>query len=65
MAEEWDEHIISKSSNGGPSGRPDTMYFLPHIFDCQDYLNPLDDDDIDEEVPPNYSAEFGKLQRLP
>ena len=48
MAEEWNEHIISKSSNGGPSGRPDTMYFLPHLFDCQDYSDPLEDDHIDE-----------------
>ena len=46
MAEEWNEHIISKSSNGGPSGRPDTMYFLPHLFDCQDYSDPLEDDDM-------------------
>ena len=45
MAEEWNEHIISKISNGGPSGRPDTMYFLPHLFDCQDYSDPLEDDD--------------------
>ena len=70
MAEEWNEHIISKSSNGGPSGRPDTMYFLPHIFDCQDYSDPLEGDDIDkflpaaEEIPPNYSAEFGESQGL-
>ena len=67
MAEEWNEHIISKSSNGGPSGRPDTMYFLPHLFDCQDYSDPLEDDDIDEflpaveEIPPDYSAEFGEF----
>ena len=68
MAEEWNEHIISKSSNGGPSGRPDTMYFLPHLFDCQDY--PLEDDDTDEfllvaeEIPPDYSAEFGEFAKL-
>ena len=40
MAEEWNEHIISESSNGMQSGRPDTIYFLPHIFDCQDYSDP-------------------------
>ena len=51
MAEEWSEHIISKSSNGGPSSRPDTMYFLHHLFDCKDYSDPLEDDDIDEFLP--------------
>ena len=67
MTEMWNEHIISKSSNGGPSGRPDTMYFLPHLFGCQDYSDPLQDDHIDEflpaveEIPPDYSAEFGEF----
>ena len=67
MAEVWNEHIISKSSNGGLSGRPDTMYFLPHLFDCQDYSDPLEDDDIDEflqaveEISPDYLAEFGEF----
>ena len=70
MAEEWNEHIISKSSNGGPSGRPDTMYFMPHLFDCQDYSDPLEDDDIDEflpaveVIPPDYSAEFGEFAEI-
>ena len=70
MAKEWNDHIISRSSNGGPSGRHDTMYFLPHIFDCQDYSDPLEDDDIDEllpaveEIPPNYSAVFGESAEI-
>ena len=70
MTEEWNEHVISKSSNRGPSGRPDTMYFLPHLFDCQDYSDPLEDDDIDEflpaveEIPPDYSAEFGEFAEI-
>ena len=68
MAEVWNEHVISKSSNGGPSGRPDTMYFLPHLFNCQDYSDPLEDDDIDESLPPveeistDYSADFCEKQ---
>ena len=67
MAEVWNEHIISKSSNGGPSGRPETMYSLPHLFDCQDYSDPLEDDDIEEFLPavekisPDYLAEFGEF----
>ena len=70
MAEEWNEHIISKSSNCGPSGRPYTMHFLPHIFDCQDYSDPLEDDDIDEllpaveDIPPSYSVEFGESAEI-
>ena len=70
MAEEWNEYIISKSSNGGPSGRPDTMYFLPHPFGCQDYSDPLEDYDTDEflpaveGIPTDYSAEFGEFAEL-
>ena len=70
ITEEWNEHIITKSSNGGPSGRPDTMYFLLHIFHCQDYSDPLENDDIDElvpaveDIPPNYSAEFGESAEI-
>ena len=48
MVEEWNEHVISKSTNSGPSGRPDTMYFLPHLFD---YSIPLESDDINEFLP--------------
>ena len=46
------------------------MYFLPRIFDCQDYSDPLEDDGIDEllpaveEIPPNYSAEFGESAEI-
>ena len=70
MAEVWNEHIISKSSNGEPSGRLDTMYFLPHLFDCQDYSDPLEDDDIDEflpavkEISPDYLAVFGEFAEI-
>ena len=45
------------------------MYFLPHLFDCQDYLDPLENDNIHEflptveEIPPTYSAEFGKFTK--
>ena len=70
MAAGVNEHIISKSSNVGPSGRPGTMYFLPHLFDCQDYSDPLEDDDIDEflpaveEIPPSDSEEFGEFAEI-
>ena len=70
MVEEWNEHIISKSSNGGPSGRPNTMYFLPHITDYQGYSDPLETDDTDEllpaieEIPHYYSGEFGESAEI-
>ena len=51
MAGEYIEHIISKSSNSRPSSSSDTRYFLPHIFNFQDYSGPLEDDDIDESLP--------------
>ena len=35
--EEWDNHIISKSRNWGPSGRPTCTYKLLHLYDVQDY----------------------------
>ena len=27
------------------------MYFLHHLFDCQDYSDPLEHDDIEEFLP--------------
>ena len=46
------------------------MYFLPHLCDCQDYSDPLEDDNIDqflpaiEEIPPNNSVEFGEFAEI-
>ena len=46
------------------------MYFLPHLFDCQDYSDPLEDGGIDEflpaveEIPPDYSEAFGELAEI-
>ena len=43
---------------------------MPHLFDCQDYSDTLEDDDTDgfspavEEIPPDYSAEFGKFAEI-
>lgn len=64
LVEEWNEHIISKSINGGPSGRPDTMYFLPHLFGKENHLDEVEDADIDEfqaavdDLPRDFSLEF-------
>ena len=46
------------------------MYFLPYLFCCQDYVNPLEDDDIDEflpavkEISPDYSVEFREFAEI-
>ena len=46
------------------------MYFSPHLFDCQDYSDLLEDDDIDkflpavEEIPTDYSVEFGEFAEI-
>ena len=46
--EELDSHIISKSRNWGPSGRPTCMYNLPHLYDVQDYLHDTDFEELQE-----------------
>ena len=46
------------------------MYFSPHLFDCQDYSDLLEDDDIDKflpavkEIPPDYSVELGEFAEI-
>ena len=67
MAEEWNEHIMSKSISEELPCRPDTMHFLPHLHNCQDCSDPLEDNHTDtffaavDEIPPDYYVEFGKL----
>ena len=61
---EWNQHIISKSLGGGPSGRHDTMYFLPHLYGCNNNIQNVPGDEIDdfypvvEDFPPDVSEEF-------
>ena len=47
IAVEWNQHIISRSVNGGPSERRDPMYFLPHLYDAGNYLENVDSTDIE------------------
>ena len=40
VAELWNQHLIASSKFGnssGPRGRPDCMFFLPHLFDSEGY----------------------------
>ena len=62
----WNEYIISRSINRGASGRPGNTYLVPYFYNCQGYAGLLEDLDINkfiaavEEIPPNFSPEFGE-----
>lgn len=49
--QEWNSHIISKSRNSGPRGRPDVMYYLPHLYHSTDCLINVDADEIEQFYP--------------
>jgi len=61
---DWNNHIISKSRNGGPSGRPNCMFFLPHLYNVDNFLVETDEEEIDAFTPVvnhnarDYSEEF-------
>ena len=64
IAEEWNQHLISKSLNGGPSGRPDTMFFLSHLYDSENYMQNIAQDEVLQlqagiiNLPLDFSIEF-------
>ena len=68
FAEEWNEHIILKNSNDGPFGH--FNLFLASYLWLSRLLRPLEDGYIDEllpaveEIPPNYSLEFGESAEI-
>ena len=68
IASDWNVHIIS-SRYQGPRGRPDTMYFLPHLYNRQNLVTEVDHEEIDELYPSvtvelqDYCAEFGEFAR--
>ena len=68
IASDWNVHIIS-SRYQGPRGRPDTMYFLPHLYNRQNLGTEVDHEEIDELYPSvtvelqDYCAEFGEFER--
>ena len=49
---DWNVHIISRSRNGGPKGRPDTMFNLSHCYNSENYLTEVDH----EETSALYAA---------
>ena len=42
IAVEQNQHINSRSVNGCPSGRPNTMYYLLLLYDAKNYLENVD-----------------------
>ena len=45
--ETWNTHNIRATRQGNPSGRPDVMYFAPHLWDASDQLHHVSQHDID------------------
>jgi len=73
VSELWNQHIISSSKFGnssGPRGRPDCMYFLPHLYNTSDYKVDTVESEIDEFIdnatmcPTDYSQEFKELATI-
>jgi hypothetical protein len=53
VAELWNQHVMSASKFGnssGPRGKPDCMYFLPHLYNATEYKVSIDPLDLDEFV---------------
>ena len=51
VTELWNQHIISSSKYGnssGPRGRPDCMFFLPHLYDTHSYMQDVSPALVDE-----------------
>ena len=45
VAEMWNQHQIASSKFGdssGPRGKPDCMYFLPHLYNIEDFKVNID-----------------------
>ena len=73
VAEMWNQHIIasSKFGNGsGPRGRPDCMFFLPHLYNSENYKVPVDPQELEEFIDestmclPNWSQEFEEFAAI-
>ena len=42
---DWNIHIILRSRNGGPRGRPGTLFNLPHCYNSQNCLTEVDNEE--------------------
>ena len=51
VAEMWNQHQIASSKFGnssGPRGKPDCMYFLPHLYNTEDFKVDIDLHEVEE-----------------
>jgi hypothetical protein len=47
VAVQWNQHTLQvKKDCNSPRGKPDVMYFLPDLYDCQDHKVPCDSTEI-------------------
>ena len=51
VANKWNQHIISKNLNGGPSRRPDIMFFLLHLYNAENHLKNIDLEEVELIYP--------------
>ena len=64
IANEWNRHLLSPNRNNTQSGRPDVMYFLPHLYGTTDHMISIDTAEVDDfiditsAVPSDFSDEF-------
>ena len=48
MTDVWDSHIIRPSRNQNvPSGRPNVMFSVPELYGTENYMVPVEDDEIE------------------
>ena len=66
VANEWNAHLIS-GKNQIQGGRPDTMFFLPHLYSKENHAKDADLEEVSEMYPnvtleqEDYSIEFGEF----
>ena len=61
------QHNISSSKSGntsGPMGRPECMFFLPHMYSMDDFKVILDEDDVEEFIDQEEEIELKNLLKL-
>ena len=70
VAEMWNQHLIASSKFGnssGPRGRPDCMFFLPHLYNSEDYKVPVNPQEAEEFIdestmcPTDCNEEFNEF----
>ena len=69
VKEDCNTHIISRSHKSDPTGRPVCMYYLPHLYDKQDFVQRINKEEIEEfdsvigELPSDFTIEFSAFAR--